>query len=98
MSDSNVINNDERVLVITERLQAALSPTSLTVDDESHLHAGHAGAKSGKGHFAVHIVSEAFTGQRPLARHRAVYDALGDYTTTDIHALSISAKTPAETS
>ena len=70
--------------------------SALAVDDESHLHAGHAGAKSGKGHFAVRIVSDSFDGQRLIARHRAVYGALGDYMTTDIHALSISAKTPAE--
>lgn len=91
-----MINNSERVKEITQRLQTALQPSALAVDDESHLHAGHAGAKSGKGHFAVRIVSDSFDGQRLIARHRAVYGALGDYMTTDIHALSISAKTPAE--
>ena len=69
---------------------------SLEVVDESHKHAGHAGARDGRGHFAVSITSEAFAGLAPLARHRKVYAALGDLMTTDIHALSIHARTPAE--
>jgi BolA family transcriptional regulator, general stress-responsive regulator len=75
---------------------APLAPTVLTVIDESHQHAGHAGARDGRGHFAVEIVSEAFVGLAPLARHRRVYDAVGTLMQTDIHALSIKARTPSE--
>ena len=64
--------------------------------DESHRHVGHEGARDGRGHFAVEIVSEAFAGLAPLARHRRVYEALGTMMQTDIHALSIRARTPAE--
>ena len=77
-------------------LQAALAPTLLEVSDESHLHVGHAGAQDGRGHFSVLIVSAAFSGAPSLARHRAVYAALGDMMTTDIHALSIEARDPEE--
>lgn len=77
-------------------LQAAFSPLHLEVEDDSHRHAGHAGARDGRGHFNLVIVSEAFAGMAPLARHRAVYAALGDMMQTDIHALSIKAQTPAE--
>ncbi|RDY69784.1 BolA family transcriptional regulator [Lysobacter soli] len=77
-------------------LEAALAPVSLEIEDESHRHAGHAGAADGRGHFRVDVVSEAFAGLGPIARHRAVYAALGDLMTTDIHALSIRARTPAE--
>ena len=81
---------------IRERLAAALSPAALDIDDESHRHAGHAGARDGRGHFRVRIVSAAFAGKAPLARHRAVYDALGDLMQTDIHALAIDARAPEE--
>lgn len=77
-------------------LQAQLAPTVLEVIDESHKHAGHAGARDGRGHFAVHVVSDAFAGLAPLARHRRVYAALGEMMQTDIHALSIRAQTPSE--
>lgn len=86
----------DRVSLIRERLTAAFAPSLLNVVDESHLHAGHAGAASGGGHFAVTIVSEAFEGQKLLARHRMVYEALGDAMKTDIHALSLKAYTPRE--
>lgn len=85
-----------RVERIREALQAALDPQHLQVTDDSHRHVGHAGARDGRGHFSVEIVSEAFAGKLPLARHRAVYAALGDMMITDIHALSIQARTPAE--
>ena len=88
----------ERIDMIRERLTAALSPEQLDIVDESHKHAGHPGARSGGGLFLVTIVSKAFEGQNPLKRHRMVYDALGDAMTTDIHALSIKAYTPAELS
>lgn len=82
--------------LMRERLQQALQPTALEIIDESHLHAGHAGARDGRGHFRVRVVSQAFRGQRPLARHRLIYAALGELMTTDIHALSILALTPEE--
>jgi BolA protein len=85
-----------RVEKIRSRLQAALAPTSLDIVDESHKHAGHEGARDGRGHFAVSVVSSAFAGDPPLARHRRVYAALGELMQTDIHALSIQARTPQE--
>lgn len=87
---------EQRVGAIRAALEAALVPVSLEIEDESHRHAGHAGAADGRGHFRVDVVSEAFAGLGPIARHRAVYAALGDLMTTDIHALSIRARTPAE--
>ena len=85
-----------RVDTIRSRLAAALAPTALEVEDESHRHVGHAGARDGRGHFRVRIVSAAFEGQSAIARHRAVYAALGDLMQTDIHALAIDARTPEE--
>lgn len=86
----------DRPAAIREALAAAFAPSVLEVVDDSHRHAGHAGARDGRGHFNVTIVSERFAGMAPLARHRAVYAALGELMTTDIHALSIVARTPAE--
>lgn len=83
-----------RVERIREALQQALDPELLEVKDDSHRHAGHEGARDGRGHFKVHVVSAAFEGKLPLARHRAVYAALGAMMETDIHALSIRAETP----
>ncbi|MCK4743734.1 MAG: BolA family transcriptional regulator [Sulfuriflexus sp.] len=71
-----------------------LKADSVDVIDESHKHAGHAGAKTGMGHFEVHIVASAFTGKSMLQQHRMVYEALGDMMQKDIHALSIKASTP----
>lgn len=88
--------NPERVARITELLTAALDPVALEVTDDSHKHAGHAGARTGQGHFSVAIVSEAFAGKLPLARHRLVYAALGAMMQTDIHALAIHARAPDE--
>jgi stress-induced morphogen len=81
----------ERLAEIEARLRAALDPEALHVEDQSHLHAGHAGARDGRGHFSVMIVARAFNGQPVLARHRAVYRALADLMQTDIHALAIEA-------
>ena len=81
--------------IIRERLTAAFAPVRLELQDDSHLHAGHAGARNG-GHYSLHIVSGKFTGLRTLARHRLVYHCLGDLMNTEIHALSISAQTPEE--
>ena len=81
----------ERVAQIRQRLEDAFAPESLEVEDDSHKHAGHEGAKGGLGHFSVSIVSAHFNGMRVLARHRAIYAALGGMMQTDIHALAIDA-------
>lgn len=86
----------DRVTEIEQRLTKTFEPSDLLVKDQSHLHAGHAGAKEGKGHFEVRIVSESFSGQSRLARHRMVYDALGSFIDSDIHALRITAIAPSE--
>ncbi|MGE0483308.1 MAG: BolA family protein [Gammaproteobacteria bacterium] len=85
-----------RVELIRNALEAALSPRELDIVDDSHRHAGHAGAREGKGHFSVRIVAEAFRGLAPLARHRTVYAALGSLMQSDIHALAIDARAPEE--
>nr|WP_255595727.1 BolA family protein [Lysobacter sp. BMK333-48F3] len=89
---------EQRVAAIRAAIEAALAPQALEIEDESHRHAGHAGAQDGRGHFRVAVVSEAFAGLSPIARHRAVYAAVGELMNTDIHALAISARTPAEAS
>ncbi len=94
MNGAAPLPRDQRVPAIRDALQRAFAPTILEVRDDSQRHAGHAGARDGRGHFDVVIVSEAFAGLSPLARHRAVYAALGDLMITDIHALSIQAGTP----
>lgn len=83
-----------RVEAIRQCLSDALHPVQLEVDDESHRHIGHAGAADGRGHFRVRLVSSRFAGMSPVARHRAVYAALGDLMQTDIHALAIDARSP----
>jgi BolA protein len=86
----------ERLAMIEERVTAALAPVdSITVRDDSALHAGHAGASAG-GHYAVTIVAAAFAGKARVARHRMVYDALADAMQRGIHALAITAYTPEE--
>ena len=77
-------------------LLAALDPVELDLIDESHLHAGHAGAASGGGHFRLKIVSPRFEGQRLVMRHRLVYDSVHDMMHTEIHALAITALAPSE--
>lgn len=79
---------------LRERLEAKFAPVQLVIQDESHLHAGHAGAAGGHGHFRVRIVAEAFRGLSALARHRMVYAAVDDLLKTDIHALTIDALPP----
>ncbi len=83
--------SEARVQLIRARLEAAFAPLQLEVVDDSARHAGHAGARDGRGHFRVRIVSAAFDGMPPLARHRAVYAALGALMSSDIHALQIEA-------
>ena len=80
---------------ITERLRLALAPAELQVDDDSHLHAGHAGAREGR-HFTVHITSARFAGLARVARHRLVYDSLGPLAAQGVHALAIVARAPDE--
>lgn len=89
-------NNAQRVEAIRERLQQSLSPQSVEVIDESHKHVGHAGAKDGRGHFMVNVVADAFAEKSLIQRHRMVYEAMGSLMETDIHALSINARTPDE--
>lgn len=90
------MTQDALTEIIESRLREALSPTELQVWDDSDAHKGHAGAAKGGGHFEVLITSDRFSGLRPIARHRLVYDALGDLMHSRIHALSINAKTPDE--
>lgn len=80
-----------RVARITALLETAFATTDIQVRDDSALHAGHAGAASGAGHFHVRIRASAFAGMPPLARHRAVYAAVDSMMGGDIHALSIDA-------
>ena len=80
---------------IEAALAAALAPSALAVQDDSHLHAGHAGAREGR-HFSVHIVSERFAGLSRVTRHRLVYDCLALLIPRGIHALAIDAKAPTE--
>ena len=88
--------NPARIARMRELLMAAFAPESLDVVDDSHKHVGHEGARGGQGHFTVDVVSTAFSGMGPVARHRAVYAALGSMLQTDIHALAIRARTPDE--
>lgn len=81
---------------ILAALEAAFGTGRIEVADDSARHAGHAGARDGRGHFDVVVVSPSFEGLAPLARHRAVYAALGAMMATDIHALAIRALTPDE--
>jgi BolA protein len=75
------------------RLRASLAPSALEVQDDSHLHAGHAGAREGR-HFSVRITSPRFAGLTRVARHRLVYDALGPLAPQGVHALAIDARAP----
>jgi BolA protein len=81
---------------IVSELQRALQTDQVELIDDSHLHAGHAGARDGRGHFRVRVVSADFAGLRTLQRHQLVYRCLGEMMQTDIHALSITALTPDE--
>ncbi|WP_298624016.1 BolA family transcriptional regulator [uncultured Zoogloea sp.] len=78
---------------IRQRL-AVLAPVKVELIDDSALHAGHAGARSGGGHYRLSIVSAAFAGKNTVFRHRMIYDALGDMMRKEIHALAIQAETP----
>lgn len=87
---------EARQTELEKRLREAFHPQELLIKDQSHLHAGHAGAQDGRGHFAVRLTADAFEGLPRIQRHRLVYEAVGDLMETDIHALSITAITPGE--
>ena len=86
----------DRQSLIRKELEKCFEPTELLIKDQSQLHAGHEGARDGKGHFDVTIVSQAFDGINRIQRHRMVYDALSKLIETDIHALRIKALAPSE--
>ena len=75
---------------------ANLQPVRLELIDDSHLHAGHAGARAGGGHYRLSIVSDVFQGKNTVARHRIIYDALGELMRNEIHALAIQVRSPEE--
>jgi BolA family transcriptional regulator, general stress-responsive regulator len=87
---------NDRLDRIRGRLTATFAPIECQLLDESHLHAGHAGAASGAGHYRLRLVSERFEGLNRIARHRLVYDCLRDMMQSDIHALNIIAFAPSE--
>lgn len=84
-----------RIAAMKDRL-LALDPVSLDIIDESHKHAGHAGARDGGGHFVINIVSAQFSGKNTVARHRMIYSALGELMRREIHALTLQARAPDE--
>lgn len=84
----------ERVSQMQTRLESRFAPCIVTIRDDSALHAGHAGAQGGAGHYAVRIEAEAFRGHNRIQRHRLVYATLADMIPHEIHALSIDARTP----
>ncbi|OZA08421.1 MAG: BolA family transcriptional regulator [Polynucleobacter sp. 24-46-87] len=88
--------NQERMQLFEADLRSAFELLDLKIEDESHLHAGHAGAASGGGHFKIRIVSPQFEGMNSVKRHRAIYAALNSHFPQAIHALTIEAMTPAE--
>lgn len=85
-----------REQAIVSRLDATFSPIECLLEDESALHAGHAGAASGGSHYRLRLVSARFEGCNRVARHRLVYDCLDDMMQADIHALAITALAPSE--
>jgi BolA protein len=88
--------NQDRIALFEVDLKSAFKLLQLNIEDESHLHAGHAGAASGGGHFKLTIVAPEFEGMSKVARHRAIYAALNKHFPSAIHALTILAYTPSE--
>jgi BolA protein len=88
--------NQKRIALFKEDLEKAFTVKQLLIADESHLHAGHAGAASGGGHFRLTIAAPQFEGMRLVARHQAIYSALKRHIPSEIHALTITALTPEE--
>lgn len=95
VTQTGPLPREQRVDAIRAALERAFAPELLEIRDDSHRHAGHAGARDGRGHFCIEIVSSAFAGLSPVERHRAVYAALAELMQTDIHALSIKARSSA---
>jgi len=81
---------------LMERFRQAFSEAEIQVEDNSHLHVGHAGAAGGAGHFRVRVIGARFKGLQRIARHRLVYDAVSDWIPARVHALNIIAMTPEE--
>ena len=93
----SALPREQRVEAIRAAIEAALAPTALEIEDESHRHAGHAGARpEGETHFRVEIVSHAFEGKNRVARQRLVYAALKAELDAGLHALAMETLTPAE--
>ena len=90
--------NEQRIIAFDADLRKAFQAQVIKLEDESHLHAGHAGAASGGGHFRLEIVASEFKGLNLVARHRAVYAALNQHIPKEIHALTIVALAPDEVS
>ena len=90
------MNPKVRKAEIIKRLSEAFEPETLGVEDESHLHAGHEGAKDGRSHFRVLIIADAFTGKNLIDRHRMIYRVLDEMMRIDVHALAIDAWAPEE--
>ena len=90
--------NQARIALFEQDLNKSFAIEHLQIEDESHLHAGHAGAATGGGHFKLTIVAPEFKGLGLVARHRAIYAALNRHIPTEIHALTINATAPGESS
>lgn len=85
------MDNEQRIEAIRQRIEDAVDPEELVVEDEGHLHIGHEGARDGRGHFRVFVVAECFDGLSMIQRHRKIYEAMGELMNSDIHALAIEA-------
>jgi BolA protein len=94
MTSQERTGENSRAHALEQRLRDNLTVGRLAVEDQSHMHAGHAGAKDGKSHFHIVISAAEFAGKSVIQRHKLVYSAVGDLMATDIHALSIEAVTP----
>jgi BolA family transcriptional regulator, general stress-responsive regulator len=84
------MNNQERIKIMHALLEKAFKPDTLEIEDESHFHVGHAGAKTGKGHFKLSIRSETLNQLSKVKAHQEIYKTLNDMMQSDIHALSIN--------
>ncbi len=93
---TDAVPASDRARRLRERLMRELAPLELVIEDESHLHAGHAGAAGGASHFRVRIVAQVFRGLTSVARHRLVYAAVADLIPYEIHALALEALPPSE--